>query len=185
MERLTKPAWRNLDPWECCGQDYYCKRGCHDEGGCTGGCIVPKLYVRLAKYEDTGLSPADLKRVRETLVTSQRLKKEQYEMLEKYLKAEAESRLVILPCRINQVVYFISDAQKRFFPSIMKARFEAFSIRRGRHGIKKRIQLSSALDDEGCVIWGGGEFAFESFGKAVFLTREEAEAALKGANNAD
>jgi hypothetical protein len=52
MERLTDKSWRNLDPWECCGQDQYCKRGCHEKGGCTNGCIVPKLYEKLAKYED-------------------------------------------------------------------------------------------------------------------------------------
>lgn len=52
MERLTKKAWRNLDPWECCEQDKYCKRGCHEEGGCNNGCIVPRLYRRLAIYED-------------------------------------------------------------------------------------------------------------------------------------
>lgn len=51
-ERLTEKCWRNLDPWECCGQHSYCIRGCHDKGGCANGCIVPKLYVRLAKYED-------------------------------------------------------------------------------------------------------------------------------------
>lgn len=52
MSRLTEKNWRNLDPWECCGQDDYCKRGCHDEGGCNSGCIVPKLYKRLAVLED-------------------------------------------------------------------------------------------------------------------------------------
>lgn len=52
MERLTDEFWRNLDPWECCGQDKYCQRGCHDVGGCTNGCKVPKLYRKLAKYED-------------------------------------------------------------------------------------------------------------------------------------
>lgn len=52
MERLTDKNWRNLDPWECCGQDKYCKRRCHEQGGCTNGCIVPKLYTRLAKFED-------------------------------------------------------------------------------------------------------------------------------------
>ena len=61
MERLTDPCWKNLDPWECCGQDYYCNRGCHDKGGCTNGCIVPKLYARLAAYEDTGLTPEEIK----------------------------------------------------------------------------------------------------------------------------
>lgn len=52
MDRLTEKHWRNLDPWECCGQDHYCQRGCHEPGGCTKGCIVPKLYRRLATYED-------------------------------------------------------------------------------------------------------------------------------------
>lgn len=61
MQRLTDPAWANLDPWECCGQDDYCQRGCHDEGGCANGCIVPRLYRRLAAYEDTGLAPEDVK----------------------------------------------------------------------------------------------------------------------------
>lgn len=52
MSRITNERWRNLDPWEMCGQDYYCKRECHDDGGCTNGCIVPKLYIELAKRED-------------------------------------------------------------------------------------------------------------------------------------
>lgn len=52
LTRITDKHWRNLDPWECCGQDYYCQRGCHDQGGCANGCIVPKVYARLAHYED-------------------------------------------------------------------------------------------------------------------------------------
>ncbi len=60
-ERLTEECWKNLDPWECCGQDYYCKRGLREKGGCINGCIVPRNYSRLAKYEDTGLSPAEIK----------------------------------------------------------------------------------------------------------------------------
>ncbi len=60
MKRLTNEHWRNFDPWECCGQDKYCNRGCHDEGGCINGCIVPKLYARLAAYEDMGLEPDEI-----------------------------------------------------------------------------------------------------------------------------
>lgn len=60
MKRLTEEHWRNLDPWECCGQDRFCGRGCNDLGGCTNGCIVPKLYARLAAYEDTGLEPEEI-----------------------------------------------------------------------------------------------------------------------------
>ena len=52
MERLTRKNWQNLDPWEKCGQDNFCKRGCHEQGGCTKGCIVPRIYDRLAAYEN-------------------------------------------------------------------------------------------------------------------------------------
>ena len=52
MERLTDRCWRNLDPWECCGQNFHCSRKLNDDGGCINGCIVPKLYKQLAEYED-------------------------------------------------------------------------------------------------------------------------------------
>ena len=60
MKRLTVKHWKNLDPWECCGQDNYCMRPSNKPGGCRSGCIVPKLYSRLAQYEDTGLSPKEI-----------------------------------------------------------------------------------------------------------------------------
>ena len=52
MDRLTDRCWRNLDPWECCGQNFHCSRKLNDDGGCINGCIVPKLYKHLAEYED-------------------------------------------------------------------------------------------------------------------------------------
>lgn len=60
MERLTEIHWRNLDPWECCGQDDYCKRGCHEKGGCANGCIVPIIYTKLARYEDIVIEPEEV-----------------------------------------------------------------------------------------------------------------------------
>lgn len=46
-ERLTIREWRNLDPWETCGDLMFnCTRA-----GCKG-CIVPKLYAKLARFED-------------------------------------------------------------------------------------------------------------------------------------
>ena len=80
MERLTIKNWRNLGPWETCGQDNYCKRGCHEQGGCAKGCIVPRIYARLAVYEDTGLEPENMAHWMD------------------YFRAECEGRLVVLPC---------------------------------------------------------------------------------------
>ena len=43
MKRLTDKYWRNFDPWECCGQDNFCQRGCHD-------CALHELNA----YKDLG-----------------------------------------------------------------------------------------------------------------------------------
>ncbi len=53
-ERLTVPDLHKVyyDPWELCGMNSYCTKGCHEEGGCTGGCHILKMYRKLAAYED-------------------------------------------------------------------------------------------------------------------------------------
>lgn len=64
MKRLTKTNWRNLDGCDCCGQDMYCQRDGNEFGGCHNGCIIPKLYERLAQYEDIGLSPKEISQMK-------------------------------------------------------------------------------------------------------------------------
>lgn len=102
MERLTDPCWKNLDPWECCGQDYFCKRGCHEEGGCTNGCIVPKIYVRLAAYEDTGLSPEKVSWMKEVVEAAFDNDTSRIERAHNLHVADKEGRVVVLPCRVGE-----------------------------------------------------------------------------------
>ena len=129
MERLTDKAWKNLDPWETCGQDHFCGRGCHDIGGCTGGCIVPKLYKKLATYED----------------------------------AEESSLLVRMPVAVGSAVYWIPDLS----------------------GDTIRIDKVAAIciyKDNRCRLVLPEINIEPIFPNAhLFLTREEAEAAMKGA----
>lgn len=112
MERLTDKYWRNFDPWEFCGQDNYCKRGCHDPGGCRNGCIVPKLYSRLALYEETGLGPEEIKELKADWYVANQLIQE-YKAIGKVehalslLKAEHDGRLLVLPCKIGDTLYMI------------------------------------------------------------------------------
>lgn len=145
MERLTDKCWRNFDPWECCGQDNFCTRGCHDLGGCTGGCIVPKLYARLGKYEDTGITP---------------------ERAQELAKAEKDGRLEVLPCKVGDTVY---EANKCGFVST----YEVISI----HVSAYSILIGWDLIDG--VYSNLNGFEVSALGKTVFLTREEADAALK------
>lgn len=54
MNRLTVNDLNRTcyDPWELCGMDSYCTKDCHEEGGCTKGCEILKMYKKLAHYED-------------------------------------------------------------------------------------------------------------------------------------
>ena len=170
MERLTDPCWKNLDPWECCGQDYYCKRGCHDKGGCTNGCIVPKLYARLAAYEDTGLTPEEIKApfTEDTMINlaAQALGVEPSRLRE-LAEADKDGRCVVLPCKVGQRVFALLDTDKHISECEVK-----------------QIGMGNEIGFIGLEPIGarGREYgvALNGFGKTVFLTREAAEKALEG-----
>ena len=165
MERLTDPCWKNLDPWECCGQDYYCKRGCHDKGGCTNGCIVPKLYARLAAYEEIGMTPEEIKDpfTEDTMINlaAQALGVEPSRLRE-LAEADKDGRCVVLPCKVGDTVWRI--------------------VRDGEpHITRDEVRDMYFTDDmTPCVELVGGRVTFtEKFGKTVFLSRAEAERALQ------
>ena len=176
MVRLTNKAWGNLDPWECCGQDNYCKRGCHEEGGCNNGCIVPKLYRRLAVYEDTGLAPAEYLMRKDEIRVLEMFKEQSLDAEEaiKIAEARRENRLVILPVNVGA---------------------EIFSIRYGEVETGKvwRVEINVYTSP---AIWIGFTVHSKLFGEidghtridlaarnGIYFTREEAEAALKGEHN--
>lgn len=142
MERMTNKAWRNFDPWECCGQDNYCKRGCHDEGGCNSGCIVPKLYKKLAIYED----------------------------------AEEQKQIIVLPCKVGDYVYYhFQFSDKRILPFTRNAKVVSIKALSNSMNLTIEVELMDS-QEKGVRKY----FHISDFGKTVFLTREEAEVALKG-----
>ena len=167
MERLTDPCWKNLDPWECCGQDYYCKRGCHDKGGCTNGCIVPKLYARLAAYEDTGLTPEEVlpkDKAEEIALKLMRLADLEslcsYDRLRELAEADKDGRVVVLPCRQGDELWtYCNHPVKRVYS------FTVSDV----STLNGRTVLNTL---------GLGTIRPEDIGKTVFLTREEAERTL-------
>lgn len=158
MERLTNKAWQNFDPWECCGQDHYCQRGCHDPGGCTKGCIVPRLYARLGAYEDTGLTPGEVKSMQEEHFSGLEMAKLHSALMElkKYQEADKDGRLVVLPCEVGTATYYIH------YPIAVYPDKSEPEIKRG---------IFTLCD-------------LDRVGHSVFLTREEAEKALEAMKNA-
>lgn len=128
MERLTDRCWRNLDPWECCGQNFHCSRKLNDDGGCINGCIVPKLYKHLAEYEDL----------------------------------EEQGLLLKLPCKVGDTLYFVSRNKIIEELIVLKITYQDKFI----------ITFRDESNDIGNV-------SEKYIGKTVFLTKEEAEKALK------
>ena len=173
MERLTIKSWRNLDPWETCGQDNYCKRGCHEQGGCAKGCIVPRIYARLAAYEDTGLEPEEIKELRELCTDEvaelartlhKAIESGEVDHLRDLLKAEKEGRMVLLPCKVGDTVWVIwgKDVIYYIVDRIHILANNQVQIR-AKHHVIDNVYLYPDM-----------------FGKTVFLTREEALLEQKG-----
>ena len=86
------------------------------------------------------------------------------EEIQALAQAKAEGRLVVLPCKVGDVVWKIK-AVFSYFSKPMEDRVD-------------RIIISNNEILVCCT--GGAKFSIDSIGKTVFLTREEAEKALGG-----
>ena len=116
------------------------------------GCINDTIYNALAwleEYEETSLTP---------------------EETHKLAKAQEEGRLVELPCKAGDTVYTISRNK------IWECK--AFNVR-----TENSYEYDGTISDRKKVVCWSGETPFIldfcAFGKTAFLSRGEAEAALK------
>lgn len=170
MERLTKPSRH--------GDRYVSAIG--SGAGCWG-----KIVNRLAAYEDTGLTPFDIEMLRcahdatkQNLETAKRIIAEWdaiildkgFDFIKNLLQAEQEGRLVVLPCKVGDTIYDIYEAMGNGIGGPIARRFNECKIHIDLRG-------KSYLCADGYIL------AFDEFGETLFLTREEAEAALKGEGN--
>ena len=75
--------------------------------------------------------------------------------------------VIVLPCKVGDMLYDIYEAVSNGYGGIRELKVPEIHI-----NIDRR--------NKPWLIISGYYFAFEDFGKTVFLTREEAEKALKG-----
>lgn len=130
--------------------------------------LIERYHVavnRLAAYEDTGLEPEEIltaKGMAEVACALNLLKEYQsvgsIERFREFDQAEKDGRLVVLPCKVGDTVFDIEDGTP------YKTRVLSFSY--FGDGFWACRTVSSYPD-------------LKEFGKRVFLTCEEAEAALK------
>ena len=160
MERITIPGYRY-----------------HNDEFMDSG--VAKFFNRLSAYEDTGLTPEEIERVVDAYGRGHTLRTESAERLEivreiktdrlrELAKAEKDGRLEVLPCKVGDKAWFIRKFAKN-------------------RCIKQREVDCVNIDSRGNVFVSARRISGGYIGKTVFLTRDEAEAALaqKGGTNED
>ena len=129
----------------------------------NGMCSERQTWERLKEYEATGLEPEDVRRLQKEW-TSLIMKLDEMggmPHLSDLLQAEQDGRLVVLPCKVGDDVWFV----RKF----------------GKERCIKRAEVSCInIDCRGEVFVSARRISGGYFGKTVFLTRDEAEAALKG-----
>ena len=123
------------------------------------------VVERLAAYEDTGLTPEEIKApfTEDTMINlaAQALGVEPRRLRE-LAEADKDGRCVVLPCKVGDTVWRI--------------------VRDGEpHITRDEVRDMYFADDmTPCVELVGGRVTFtEKFGKTVFLSRAEAERALQ------
>lgn len=107
---------------------------------------------RLAAYEDTGLEPGEILHLQSGVIPAH---------WRDLFRAECEGRLLVLPCKVGDTVYYI-DGYKSYKAKAHTFRFNGSGVR-----VYCERKFMGITGFEGI------------YGKTVFLTREEAEAALK------
>ncbi len=118
----------------------------------NGSCSQREVWEKLKAYENTGLTPKEVTAMRHTL-------DEYHKAADPLLRAQADGRLVVLPCKVGDTVYFA-----------LLGRI-----------IEKQVFSIVAFSNSTRIYCGGTSEYFrpEDIGKTFFLTREEAEKALE------
>lgn len=160
MERLTEKHYLAEDHYMKCSED------CNVDMDCVDCPAFDKLIERLAAYEATGRMPEEIKApfTEDTMINlaAQALGVEPSRLRE-LAEADKDGRCVVLPCKVGDTVWRI--------------------VRDGEpHITRDEVRDMYLADDMTlCVELVGGRVTFtEKFGKTVFLSREEAEKALRG-----
>lgn len=142
MKRLTEQHYGAKDYYMTCSAE--CERD-----HCVECAEFEKIVNLLGAYEDTGLTPAEIRSMRMDMAIIRTLFQDaEVERLKELAESDKEGRVVVLPCKVGDTVYMISRRLN------------------GRHKIEERVFSLAYFDPA-------------KYGKDYFLSREEAEKALE------
>ena len=172
-ERLTKRDTDGQAMMDCqkCEADWTGKHG-KPMADCTALYCRNRLKDRLAAYEDTGLTPEEIDMDHEAAETLRQLCRGcDLDRLEKLAEADKDGRVVVLPCKVGDRLYEVTGRKTISVYKVRAIRVELFGL-----FIEGDIV-------EGFVWQSLSGISAGEIGKTVFLTREEAEKALKAMKN--
>lgn len=170
MERLTKRDTDGQAMMDCqkCEADWTGKHG-KPMFDCTALYCRNRLKERLAAYEDTGLTPEEVlpkDKADEIALKLMRLADLEsicsYTRLRELARADKDGRLVVLPCKVGDGLWTFCS-----YPVEQVYSFTVTDI--------STLNGRTMLNTSRC-----GVIDARDVGKTVFLTHEEAEAALEG-----
>ncbi len=170
MERLTTRDDKGVAFWadkRCAGGGYRMTENAQDL----------KRLDRLAAYEDTGLEPGEVKEHEATYIeTMTRTYGPFHQKISQWLQAEKDGWLVVLPCKVGDTAYRVirrKDGHGHIANATVSCLHMGDTARNRRYK-KGKEYIVLKVDGNFCA-----HVDREQIGKTVFLTREEAEAALK------
>ena len=160
MDRLTKRLEDGQAVMNCLECDL------NRDGCCTALACRNRLKDRLADYEDTGLRPDEMNAVKLLAASADH---EKARRLIELSKADANGLVVVLPCKVGDMVYRLEvGCCKHREKDTCTAYCEGYEYSCPDYESDRHIVIGHfCLSD------------ITSIGKTVFLTREEAEMALK------
>ena len=161
MERLTEKHYL--------GTDHYmkCSGNCNVDMDCIDCPSFDCLVERLAAYEDTGLTPEQCENAKIIIESAFSDDTSKAERIRELLKADKAGRVVVLPCKVGETVYFVNAKQ------ILEFAVVGFAV--------DETGISWVHSEHVDKIGNTNERTFspDRFGKNTFPTREEAEKALQ------
>ena len=143
------------------------------------GCQYQADFVdRLAAYEDTGLTPESVEALKLSMMGKAVSEITEFngipiDRLRELAEADKEGRVVVLPCKVGETVWIAGSVRGVYGAKVRTFFVGNPSAVRGTDG-DGGIQMIRTTE---CDV------PIKDFEKTVFLTREEAEAALKEVQN--
>lgn len=174
MERLTKHSKQTSHENGICCTHF---RGpeCLEVGGnCAMNCKWEEAaWSRLAAYEDTRLTPEEIDMDHEAAEQLRQLCQGcDLDRLEELAEADRAGRLMVSPCKVGDTVWVTRNP---WTGKLLKKPLDAYvnGMKMYSHGLYVNLLFDTRK------INGTRDYEINHIGKTVFLTHEEAEAALE------